>query len=183
MINIFKKKNYTSDVEENNDKNINAIRNAFLTEVDKLTEFAKNANVIRTDKQHIIDKSTRLQTKGFCVSKEIVESELETKRLKRLEEEKRQAVKDNYILDYVKSKVSDGAYKEILKELKKCWCTYHFEIVKTPDGKMREHNEFCFIEGVYVNQTINGGYSGDDYDGTCAIKISDNEYFQFYYSM
>ena len=100
-----------------------------------------------------------------------------------IEEEKREAAKDKSILDYVKSKVSDGVYKEILEELKECWCTYHYEIVKKPDGKMREHDEYDFIEGVYVNQTTNGGYSGDDFAGTCAIKISDNEYFQFYYSM
>jgi len=100
-----------------------------------------------------------------------------------IEEEKLQEIKDKSILDYVKSKVSDGAYKEILEELKECWNTYHYEVVKIPDGKMREHDEYYFIEGVYVNQTTNGGVSGDEFAGTCAIKISDNEYFQFYYSM
>ena len=100
-----------------------------------------------------------------------------------IEEEKRQSAKDNSILEYVKSKVSDGAYKEILEELKECECTYNYEIVKTPFGEIREFDEYVFIDGVYVNQTTNGGFSGDEFAGTCAIKISDNEYFQFCYSM
>jgi hypothetical protein len=100
-----------------------------------------------------------------------------------IKEEKRLAAIDNSILEYVKSKVSDGAYKEIIEELKECWLTYNYEIVKIPDGEMRKCDEYDFIEGVYVNQTTNGGYSGDNFAGTCAIKIAHDEYFQFYYSM
>ncbi len=36
---------------------------------------------------------------------------------------------------------------------------------------------------IWVNQTTDGGYSGDSYAGTCDIKISEGKYLRFSYSM
>lgn len=91
--------------------------------------------------------------------------------------------RDKAVLKQIESKVSKGVFKEILEELKECEYTYDYQITKEPLGKMREFDEYEYIEGVYVDQTTNGGISGDSFAGTCSIKISETEYFQFAYSM
>ena len=60
---------------------------------------------------------------------------------------------------------------------------FNFKIVDKPIGKLQDCEDYEFIGGVYVNQTTNGGYTGDEFAGTCSIKISENEYFQYSYSM
>jgi len=57
------------------------------------------------------------------------------------------------------------------------------DIINQANGELQNEDEFDYIEGEYIKQTINGGYTGDEFAGTCAIKISDKEYFQFNYSM
>lgn len=99
------------------------------------------------------------------------------------EEVKNQELEEQKILDIVKSKVSEGALKEIEYELNQDGYVYNFKIIDKPIGELRDCEDYEFIEGVYVNQTKNGGYSGDEFAGTCSIKISENEYFQFAYSM
>lgn len=108
---------------------------------------------------------------------------LEQANLKFIEDEHRQSLKEQSILKQVMEKVSEGAYKEILEELKEASYTFNYQIVDKPIGKMRELDEYEFIKGVYVNQTTNGGYTGDEFAGTCSIEIGKNEFFQFSYSM
>jgi hypothetical protein len=36
---------------------------------------------------------------------------------------------------------------------------------------------------VWVNQTTNGGYTGDEFAGTICIEIGENEYLKYNYSM
>lgn len=49
-----------------------------------------------------------------------------------------------------------------------------------PVGDLREEDPDF---EVYVNQTTNGGHSGDDYAGTYDIKINDSKYLRVEYSM
>lgn len=100
-----------------------------------------------------------------------------------LEAEKKQEENNKIILDMVQSKVSEEAYQEILNELDEYDWIFDYQITDKPLGKMRDLDEYEFIDGVYVNQTTDGGYTGDEFAGTCSIKISENEYFQFNYSM
>ena len=90
---------------------------------------------------------------------------------------------NNKVLEQVRGKVSDGAYQEILSCIEDGDWTFDYKIVSKPKGKLQDQDEFDYIDGQYVNQTTNGGYTGDEFAGTCSIKISDNEYFQFSYSM
>ena len=39
------------------------------------------------------------------------------------------------------------------------------------------------LEGWWVNQTTDGGYTGDEFAGTVSVKISKDKYLQFSYSM
>ena len=92
-------------------------------------------------------------------------------------------IKDKLILEKIKNEVNVGIFHEILQELENCESTYNYLITNKPVGKMRQFDEYEYIEGVYVNQTMNGGYTGDEFGGSCSIKIGENRYFEFWYSM
>lgn len=96
---------------------------------------------------------------------------------------KNQEIEEQKILDLVKLKVSEGTFKEIEYNLNESGYCFDFKIADEPIGKLQDCEDYDFIEGVYVNQTTNGGYTGDEFAGTCSIKISENEYFQYSYSM
>jgi hypothetical protein len=98
------------------------------------------------------------------------------------EEMEKQSLEDQKILDLVRTKVTELAFKEIEDCLNEDGYCYGFEIVGEPEGELEEFDEFKHIS-VYVNQTTNGGYSGDDFAGTVSIKIGESEYFKFRYSM
>ena len=67
--------------------------------------------------------------------------------------------------------------KEIISELRECGYCFNFQIEDKPKGKIEDSDEYEFIK-VYVNQTTNGGYTGDEFAGTCSIKITENEYLE-----
>jgi hypothetical protein len=94
-----------------------------------------------------------------------------------------QELEEQKILELVKSKVTKEAFDEIQDNLNESGYVYNFLIADKPIGELQNCEDYEHIEGVYVNQTTNGGYSGDEFAGTCSIKIAENEYFQFAYSM
>jgi len=99
------------------------------------------------------------------------------------ESEKKENEKIKKILELVKSKVSNGAYEEILYEIEVSEYTYEYLITDKPKGEFQDCNDFEYLEGIWVDQITNGGYTGDEFAGTVSIKISENEYLQFSYSM
>jgi hypothetical protein len=99
------------------------------------------------------------------------------------EEMENETREQNKVLDILRTKVSDEFFKEIQFDLNESGYTHSFKIVDTPIGDILESVEYYHIKEIYVNQTVNGGYTGDEYEGTVSIKISENEYFQFSYSM
>jgi hypothetical protein len=86
------------------------------------------------------------------------------------------------ILDIVKSKVTEDEFIEIEWVIEESDNTYNYLITDKPVGTF-QHEDYEDIEGIYVNQTTNGGYTSDEFAGTISIKIGENEYFQFSYSM
>lgn len=59
--------------------------------------------------------------------------------------------------------------------------TCDYQIAGTPIG--REQDEEGPWGKHFVNQTTNGGYTGDEYAGTVSIPLGDGRFFQFGYSM
>lgn len=92
------------------------------------------------------------------------------------EDAKRQAV-----LQVVQRTVSAEVYAEIVVELTDDGYTFDYQIASEPRG--REQDDGAAWGKHYVNQTTNGGYTGDDYAGTVSIPMGDGRFFQFAYSM
>ena len=94
----------------------------------------------------------------------------------RAENEKRQAV----LLD-VQRLVSAEVYAEIVAELAEDCYTFDYKIASAPLG--REQDNGAAWGKHYVNQTTNGGYTGEEYAGTVSIPLGDGRFFQFSYTM
>lgn len=94
------------------------------------------------------------------------------------EEEKRYE-EDQKILSLVQSKVSEAVFEDIKTSIEMSENTYDYLISDGPIGDYQDDSDF----EQWVNQTTNGGYTGDEYAGTVSIKISEKEYFQYSYWM
>jgi hypothetical protein len=57
------------------------------------------------------------------------------------------------------------------------------EIVKEPIGKFQKEQHGRKIPGIWVDQTTDGGYTGDTFAGTVCVQISENKYYKFNYEM
>lgn len=66
---------------------IEEIHETFYTEVDKLLASARVSNSLETDQQQLLDKCERLKALGFSSTKEVIEAEIEIKRLSDLKKE------------------------------------------------------------------------------------------------
>jgi hypothetical protein len=97
------------------------------------------------------------------------------------EEQAVEEVKRKQVLAQVKELCSRRAFKDIEKEIRDCSYTHDYQIADVPLGT--EQNDVASWGKHFVNQTTNGGYSGDDYAGTVSIPLKDGRYFQFSYSM
>jgi len=100
-----------------------------------------------------------------------------------LQIEEERLKKYNKILEYVKSKVSSEIFQDILFSIKMSENTMDYKIVNEPAGTFQKDDEFEFLDGYWVNQTVNGGFVGDEYAGDIYIKIDENEYFTYFYRM
>jgi len=97
------------------------------------------------------------------------------------EEETRIADEINVILDQVRSKVSSDVFADIQDCIGTSGYVHDFRIEKTPIGQRQDDG---YLFGPYfVNQTCNGGYTGDSFAGTVSIPLSSSEWIQFAYSM
>lgn len=106
--------------------------------------------------------------------KAIKEGEIEYN--KQLEEE---GIKDSRFMESVREMVSEKVFKQIEEELEESSGGWGFEIVDKPLGSNQEHEDCEF----WVNQTMNGGYSGDEFAGDCYFKIGENKYLRWNYAM
>ena len=92
-----------------------------------------------------------------------------------------QEQKDKKILKEIENKVSYNLFDDILSLLSEHDYTCDYAITDHPEGEFQIDDDFEHIEGVYVNQSSDGGMTGDDWIGTCCVKLKENEYFKFWY--
>lgn len=104
--------------------------------------------------------------------------------MKSMQEEEIKAWKeDKTVLAIVSGKVSKGEYQDILVVIEESDHTFDYKIVSEPKGNYQSDEELKVLGGMWVNQTTNGGYTGDEFAGTISIELPNKEYFQFSYSM
>ncbi len=109
-----------------------------------------------------------------------------------MSEDKKKALDDFYdylneeydrceqVLIKVKSIVSKDIFNEIKVLLKESDNTSDYKITNKKHGNI-ENDDYPFR--YWVDQTENGGYSGDSFSGTISVEIGKNKYFEFSYSM
>lgn len=91
----------------------------------------------------------------------------------------------------------DGVYSFLIKmdadiEMGDAYCFGEYEIVDEPEGEKQEIDidesrvdeipeEYAFLTHQYVDQTTNGGYTGDEFDGYLYFPLPDGKYMKVYY--
>lgn len=83
----------------------------------------------------------------------------------------------------IKPNLSKLGYEDLLELLEESEHTFDYKIVDKPVGKYQEEDVYGGLKGCWVNQTTNGGYAGDEFAGTVCVKLNNNKYFKFNYSM
>lgn len=109
-----------------------------------------------------------------------------------------------YLQDLI-SIAEEKEHKDFLQGLYKWLCeaweeiasgqfyTDGYEIVDEPKGKKQEIDieesnfdaipeEYSFLTHQYVNQTTNGGYTGDEFSGDLYFPLPDGKYMKVYYN-
>lgn len=84
------------------------------------------------------------------------------------------------VLDQVQALVTPEAFQQIKDTLTDCGYTHSYLIADRPLGEPQD-DEYL-LGDVYVDQTTNGGHTGDDYAGTMSMPLSAGRYFQFCYA-
>ncbi len=88
--------------------------------------------------------------------------------------------KNQAVLDQVQAMVSPDAFQQIKNTLADSGYTHGYQIADNPIGEPQDDG---FVLGdVYVDQTTNGGFTGDDYAGTMSMPLPAGRYFQFCYA-
>lgn len=98
-----------------------------------------------------------------------------------LAEERAEEAKRQSVLAEVQRVVGQEVYKAIVDELADSSYTHSYLIAEAPIGQ--EQDDGGLWGKTFVNQTTNGGYTGDEYAGTVSIPLGDGRFFQFAYSM
>jgi hypothetical protein len=97
-----------------------------------------------------------------------------------LEQQKACDAQKTAILDRVRQVVTANAYEEILEVIADSDFAFDFSIDSSYRG---EYQEALSCGPYWVDETVNGGMSGDDYGGTVSIKIGLSQYLTFHYTM
>lgn len=93
-----------------------------------------------------------------------------------------QAKKDWEFLDSIRKEKGDAWMDELKEYLEFEECYFSPRIVMNTKGN-RQEVDGDLIKEEWVNQTTNGGVSGDDFAGTIYFKLSTNRYLCFNYEM
>jgi hypothetical protein len=85
--------------------------------------------------------------------------------------------KNQIVLDQVQAMVTPEAFQQIKNTLADSGYTHSYQI---GDHALGEPQDDGYVMGdVYVDQTTNGGLTGDDYAGTISMPLPAGRYFQF----
>lgn len=87
--------------------------------------------------------------------------------------------KDDEVMKSVKKMLSPEIFKYLEEELEETEGGSHFKIVNEPHGENQDYDKY----ELWVDQTTNGGYSGDTFEGCCYFKIGEIKYLEWEYSM
>lgn len=90
--------------------------------------------------------------------------------------------RNNQALETAKSRLSPNAYKDLQHIIVDSENAYNYSIETAPKGQY-QNEDYTEITGIWVNQTTNGGMTGDEFAGTVSVELNDKSYFQFNYSM
>lgn len=85
------------------------------------------------------------------------------------------------VLDQVSAKVSPEVFADIESCIAESGMVHDLKLTDRPIGQ--EQDDGYVFGPHFVNQTCNGGYSGDDYEGTVSVPLNASEWLQFSYSM
>ncbi|GAB0079408.1 hypothetical protein TOC8171_48140 [Pseudomonas syringae] len=88
--------------------------------------------------------------------------------------------KNQTVLDKVQAVVSPSAFQQIKNTLAESGFTHEYQIADDPIGEPQDDG--FELGDVFVDQTMNGGFTGDDYAGTMSMPLPGGQYFQFCYA-
>jgi hypothetical protein len=88
--------------------------------------------------------------------------------------------KNQIVLDQVQAIVSTEAFQQIQEALSDSEYTCDYQIVGQAVGLAQDDG--YVLGAVFVNQTTNGGITGDEYAGTICMPIAADTFFQFAYT-
>lgn len=97
--------------------------------------------------------------------------------------EKEQSEKDKSVLKIASWLLTYDEFEDLKELIHDSDTTSYYSIEAKPKGEYQVDSDYNFLKGYWVNQTINGGYVGDEYAGTISVKLLNDKYFQFHYSM
>ncbi len=102
-----------------------------------------------------------------------------------IEAGKAEAEEYKRVMGIVKQEKGEDWYNELVEYLEMEDCYYSPSIVDKPKGEKQiiTDSEGDLLKEEWVNQTTNGGYTGDDFAGTIYFKLSEGRYLEFHYSM
>jgi len=98
-----------------------------------------------------------------------------------MEHERVEAERCKAVLAQVKMLVSEEVFSEIMSEIDESGYAYDFQIADAPKGHADDQG--AAWGDTYVDQTTNGGHTGDEFAGTVSIPLGNGKFFQFGYSM
>lgn len=123
---------------------------------------------------------TALEEGKYYCSKECKEKQEEENRKER-ERAEEEHKKEQKILSDIETSFGKNIIKQIEEEMKESEGGWNLEIVDKPKGE----SEGDLLDGreVWINQTCNGGYTGDDFAGEVYFKLPNNKWLKWDYSM
>lgn len=131
---------------------IEEIHDTFYTEVDRLLASANIKSSTYTEKQNLIDKSSRLQSLGFGATKEVTEAKIEESRLFNIQVENKQ--KDELIeaINYFSFKyplykfITEDSVKKICEKYNLVYGTVDKYIGTVPEENLQHIENFKIDE-------------------------------------
>lgn len=97
------------------------------------------------------------------------------------EADKKETKKKQKLLKQISRYLPACWFDQIVDYIDDCGWVWGFEIVRNTEGHEKQNDGLRFK--VFVNQTCNGGYTGDDFAGTVCLPIKNGNYLKFHYSM